>query len=437
MRESIFFNRRQIRLIRRYGHLYRLIFKYGVRFFSGLISFFLVWGLVNASYFSDLYLREKLDLSTTKTQLTQTYQNKKEKILNFSGVKLELLFGNAEIQSGTLLSQDNLLSKNGVILPRLALIDNTVADQLFSTFSGAEAQKNNFYTFFSQVLLPPLQTNTPSQNPIKKIDLEGKSLKNYFGLSCLDRAGARSFVCKNYLDDFLDAVYTFDLFPYQNEKENADYVLELEMQNSFLADEFFEIYQHFIGDFGLQQRFCDASLKYLQYGGHWDARFDEMFRRCGGKRYDEYQLLRDFIHISKGIALNYLDQKVYASELLNTYKLYSLQQLFYKNLQSGEATASLLQVYFAFLQELLEKETRLNQPLLSAFSKHFTLWFHTEILLPYLRDNDSKLSSEERVALRTKLLLLNSGDPSRNLKALVDTQNSENNNKNQTENQTS
>lgn len=434
MRESIFFNSRQIRLIRWYGYLYRLIFEYGVRFFSGLLSVFLVCGLVSSAYFSDLYLREQIDTSTIKTQLTQEYQKNLTEISSFSGVDLHLALGAVKVQSGTLFSQENLLSKDGVVLPRLAVIDGRYADQLFASFSGAKVASGEYYRFFSEVLLAPLQVANQKNFASKKLDLAGKSLKSYFGLSCLDGAGKMSVVCGRYVEEFLDAMYTFDLFPYQQETEDLAY---LEMQTSPLADEFFEIYQHFIADFSLQQRFCDASLKYLQYGGHWDARFDDMFRRCGEQSYEKYQFLRDFIAINNGIALNYIDAKVYGSQLLNSYKLYSLQQLFYKNLNSGEATSGLLQVYFAFLQELLEKESRANQSLLSDFSKHFTLWLHTELLLPYLRDNQSKLSSEERVALRTKLLLLNSGDRARNIKPLVAKTTAENASQSKEENQIS
>lgn len=145
-----------------------------------------------------------------------------------------------------------------------------------------------------------------------------------------------------------------------------------------------------------------------------------MFRRCGDQQYKNYIALRDFMKLTRGISLGYADNSSYSSTALNTYKLYSLQQLLYRTMQTEERLVILFQTYFAFLQDLLQKESRSNIELLPQFSKEFTYWFHTKILAPYLREHSEKLTAEERSALTTKLMLVNNGDRSRNMKGLLE-----------------
>lgn len=183
-------------------------------------------------------------------------------------------------------------------------------------------------------------------------------------------------------------------------------------------DEYFLIYKQLNKNFKRSKDFCKVSLRYLQYGGETDKRFDEIFQHCNQERSQQYYALKDFIQLTRGLSLGYADTTVYATQAFNTYKLYSLQQLLFRSLKTDEKITIILQSYLGFLQELLQRETRTSNQLLSNFSKAFTLWFHENILNPYLRENGGKLNSEEISRLITKLLLVNHGDRLRNMNGL-------------------
>ncbi|MDO4713135.1 MAG: hypothetical protein Q4B28_00215 [bacterium] len=160
-------------------------------------------------------------------------------------------------------------------------------------------------------------------------------------------------------------------------------------------------------------------MQYLQYGGKNDDRFSPIFHSCGSEMYNQYVFLRDFLLLTDSLRLGYLDAKVYASAVLNQYKLFSLQQLLYQRLTRSENTEPLLQAYLEFLYEVLTREGMRGVSLLGQFAKDFSYWYNTHILLPYLRDENSKLSKEVRTNFMSKLLVIDNGNKNLNVLGLA------------------
>ena len=104
------------------------------------------------------------------------------------------------------------------------------------------------------------------------------------------------------------------------------------------------------------------------------------------------------------------DGKIFNDTRLNQYKLFSLQQLLYKQIKSSAQIESLLSSYLDFWVNLLSKENERRTQLLDSFSKQFSHWYHQNLLLPYLRDENAKVSSEQKNQLLTKLLHIENGD---------------------------
>ncbi|MDO4713137.1 MAG: hypothetical protein Q4B28_00225 [bacterium] len=88
MRETIFFNRDQLKIIRWYGYLYYLVFEYGIWIFSALASFVVVWLFFFTSYFSHLGLKENIDVTDVQNQLRQEYLGQRSLVSSFSGFQL-------------------------------------------------------------------------------------------------------------------------------------------------------------------------------------------------------------------------------------------------------------------------------------------------------------------------------------------------------------
>jgi len=108
-------------------------------------------------------------------------------------------------------------------------------------------------------------------------------------------------------------------------------------------------------------------VRYGQYGGILDDRFSEIFHDCGSEYYNQFITLRDFSALSRTLELGYADAKIYSSQILNEYKLISLQQAIYKQLSNTSDVKSLMQSYFNFLREILIKEKSKNADLIGAF----------------------------------------------------------------------
>ena len=79
-----------------------------------------------------------------------------------------------------------------------------------------------------------------------------------------------------------------------------------------------------------------------------------------------------------------------------------------------------MQSYFNFLREILIKEKSKNADLIGAFPKTFTYRYNMNIIAPYLKDENSKMTKEDRTALTSQLLSLNYGDKIANFAGLQD-----------------
>lgn len=155
MRESIFFNREQLKIIRRYSWIYQGFFKYGTWIFSFLLSVLIIWGIVFSGYFSSLSLL-KGEVITNGESIVERYQEKQETIAAFSGIQAKILHGQLMLSSsGELLSQNNLLLSSGTIFPNsLAISDKERA--LLSEKSKAEKVDEEYlHRFFTTFIQKP------------------------------------------------------------------------------------------------------------------------------------------------------------------------------------------------------------------------------------------------------------------------------------------
>ena len=410
MKESIFFNKQQLQIIRWYNYLYTLFFEYWVWFFGFLISLLVVSGLVMFPIFSEVYGKETGDTTRIENQMRTSYMDQRSVINSFSWFHVQMLWGPVQSLTGGFSSQDNLINFSGLILPRTVLIDqakwNTYAEPILSS----TYDKNLINSYFLDIFVTPLQKATLNAKPYAGLPVQW-DIKQFFGLSCLDTISAGSFVCQHYVNQFLKSFYVYDLaWVGGNNAMNDTFTVNTQP----IPDEFFTIYEKLKYNSDNQKRFCSGILQYLQYGGKNDNRFWEIFSDCGSEEYATYTELRDFLTIKESLALGYVDAKVSSSKLLNEYKLFVMQQLLYKALLASEDANSLLQSYLSFLSDLLLKESNRNWELINQFARDFTYWYNVSIVDPYLKDEKSKIDKETRNTLTTRLFSIHNGNKTLN-----------------------
>ena len=415
MKESIFFNKQQLQIIRWYNYLYTLFFEYWVWFFGFLISLLVVSGLVMFPIFSEVYGKETGDTTRIENQMRTSYMDQRSVINSFSGFHVQMLWGPVQSLTGGFSSQDNLINFSGLILPRTVLIDqakwNTYAEPILSS----TYDKNLINSYFLDIFVTPLQKTTLNSKPYAGLPVQW-GIKHFFGLSCLDTISAGSFVCQHYVNQFLKSFYVYDLAWVWGNNPMSD---SFTVNTQPIPDEFFTIYEKLKYNSNNQKRFCSGILQYLQYGGKNDNRFWEIFSDCGSEEYATYTELRDFLTIKESLALGYVDAKVSSSKMLNEYKLFVMQQLLYKALLASEDANSLLQSYLSFLSDLLLREANRSSQLINQFARDFSYWYNVSIVDPYLKDEKSKIDKETRNTLTTRLFSIHNGNKTLNFIGLA------------------
>ena len=415
MKESIFFNKQQLQLIRWYNYLYTLFFEYWVWFFGFLISLLVVSGLVMFPIFSEVYGKETGDTTRIENQMRTSYMDQRSVINSFSWFHVQMLWGPVQSLTGGFSSQDNLINFSGLILPRTVLIDQAKWNTYAEPILNSTYDKNLINSYFLDIFVTPLQKTTLNTKPYAGLPVQW-DIKQFFGLSCLDTISAGSFVCQHYVNQFLKSFYVYDLAWVGGNNATSD---TFTVNTQPIPDEFFTIYEKLKYNSDNQKRFCSGILQYLQYGGKNDNRFWEIFSDCGSEEYATYTELRDFLTIKESLALGYVDAKVSSSKLLNEYKLFVMQQLLYKALLASEDANSLLQSYLSFLSDLLLKESNRNWELINQFTRDFTYWYNVSIVDPYLKDEKSKIDKETRNTLTTRLFSIHNGNKTLNFIGLA------------------
>ena len=415
MKESIFFNKQQLQIIRWYNYLYTLFFEYWVWFFGFLISLLVVSGLVMFPIFSEVYGKETGDTTRIENQMRTSYMDQRSIINSFSGFHVQMLWGPVQSLTGGFSSQDNLINFSGLILPRTVLIDQAKWNTYAKPILNSTYDKNLINSYFLDIFVTPLQKTTLNTKPYAGLPVQW-DIKQFFGLSCLDTISAGSFVCQHYVNQFLKSFYVYDLAWVGGNNATSD---TFTVNTQPIPDEFFSIYEKLKYNSNNQKRFCSGILQYLQYGGKNDNRFWEIFSDCGSEEYATYTELRDFLTIKESLALGYVDAKVSSSKLLNEYKLFVMQQLLYKALLASEDANSLLQSYLSFLSDLLLKESNRNWELINQFTRDFTYWYNVSIVDPYLKDEKSKIDKETRNTLTTRLFSIHNGNKTLNFTGLA------------------
>lgn len=415
MKESIFFNKQQLQIIRWYNYLYTLFFEYWVWFFGFLISLLVVSGLVMFPIFSEVYGKETGDTTRIENQMRTSYMDQRSVINSFSGFHVQMLWGPVQSLTGGFSSQDNLINFSGLILPRTVIIDQAKWNTYAEPILNSTYDKNLINSYFLDIFVTPLQKTTLNSKPYAGLPVQW-DIKHFFGLSCLDTISAGSFVCQHYVNQFLKSFYVYDLAWVGGNNAMSD---TFTVNTQPIPDEFFTIYEKLKYNSNNQKRFCSGILQYLQYGGKNDNRFWEIFSDCGSEEYATYTELRDFLTIKESLALGYVDAKVSSSKLLNEYKLFVMQQLLYKALLASEDANSLLQSYLSFLSDLLLKESNRNWELINQFTRDFTYWYNVSIVDPYLKDEKSKIDKETRNTLTTRLFSIHNGNKTLNFTGLA------------------
>lgn len=397
MKESIFFNREQLKLIRWYWILFQVVFKFGIGILSVFLSVIAVWWIFYSWYFSSIYLLEKEDVGEVSPAMLH-YNDKVRQVETMTWLEWKVLNWKISLSDGQIVAQDCLLVSNWLVLPRLTDIsyDDLV---LYSSGQNQESYDSTYMSrFFYTVLVKPLSRINFWENSPSLFQMNS-SMKDLFGLGCTISPSKNSFVCKSYVNSFLNRFYLYDLK--NSVDEINQYYLALQWNDSD------------------KKRMCEWLIRYGKYWDTMDARLSDLFRSCWSEYYNEYILLRDFLELTKALWASYVEWQAYTDPDLNQYKLYALLQQLYRELSASTTDVKTTMVsYLSFLREVLTKEWLRKQELLSPFAKSVAYWFDMNILSSYFKDENSKMDKDDRTSLNSEMLSLHYWDSFSNFEGL-------------------
>ena len=387
MQESIFYNKEQLKIIRNYGWIHLTLFKFGIAIIAWLASIGVSFWMISSGYFSSIYLLEKKD-DTTVSQAQMAYTNKQQQVSSIQWLQWILLNWNINITEGSIIAQEALLTKGGITLPRKTNISTTALDYYIQGQTKERFSSDYMNGFFQTMLVNPASDDTTIKNP--PLFMLWGSLKDIFGLECTTTNSKSSFVCTSYIKNFLKRFYLYDLSNSTNEINI--YFSALSNNSSY------------------KKGICDGLLMNGNFVTSIDTNLSDLFRNCGGDDYNRFILLRDFLSINRQLWMGYIDTIAYNNKTLNEYKLFSIQQLLYREITNSSDVKSLVQSYLWFLREVLIKEEGRQDELLSVFTKSFAYWFNMNILSPYFKDENSKMEKGDRTSLNADMLTINYWD---------------------------
>lgn len=391
--------------------IYHTLFEYGIYVFWGTVSLLILMLTFSVSAFSVVKESNFDDIVRIKEQNIETKKVYELNVAQQSWIELISLWGMVKTENSWFVSQDNLLSVDGkFVLPRIAGGETKKITDFIQNLSGETYQNSDFSNFFQEILVKPLSFLSPRTMDFKRYSLT-QDIATYFGLGCLNTRSEGSFVCqsavKNFLENFFVVESSYGLAPsdpyyIQNPTEEA-------WENTLLST-LIQIYPKIRYSHEKKKLFCQGVIQYLNYGGVMNTSLTDMMGSCDGEVFKSYTFAKDFNEIKDGFLWGVSDGKIFNDTRLNQYKLFSLQQLLYKQIKSSAQIESLLSSYLDFWVNLLSKENERGTQLLDSFSKQFSHWYHQNLLLPYLRDENAKVSSEQKNQLLTKLLQIENGD---------------------------
>jgi hypothetical protein len=130
-------------------------------------------------------------------------------------------------------------------------------------------------------------------------------------------------------------------------------------------------------------------------------------QQCPTDQWQQYKTLNEFITVDQDIANNIISSNTSTNPNINAYKLLSLQQILYKNLQAGNPNKNFLISYLNYSQQLINKPNAL-----APLYKDMLYRINTNILLPKLETSTSKTITKTEInQIINQITLLNRGNP--------------------------
>lgn len=315
-----------------YRNLSDIVFKFWIYFLIWVISI-LFLSIINFDskkvfsfrYKSDSYLT---NLSNNLKWDIFSYDNKRR----VNWLDLEILRWNFSYSWNSISSYNNLLVYSWFILPFKFSTSKKIDVKPYSSFLSWDYDINDINKYLSQFVLIKTEWVDSDIKEFNSLVLSEDGIKDFYQLSCISKINLIPFFCNKNIWIFTHNLHNYEI-----------------LSNK---DEFIDVFSNLI-DSKYNKQICDWIINYVWYSYDTNDSIENIVSRCGQSYLDKYTKLKNYKDLSNQLHKDIYTDKVYNDNQLNSYKLVSLQNNIYMNLQKWIINNSLMEWYIAFINKLL------------------------------------------------------------------------------------
>ena len=378
-------------IVEKYKKIHRIVFRWGI-YILFLVLWWVLWivAQVYANQPKTSYIINDSSIQSKNSWREDTSDKVFSDLANNESLDIKIItpYGFAWVEGKILRSKSNLVSYEWIILPQMAYIDSEWYDFIsLEKFTNGETTREDLEKMVKYLITDDLIYNKTASLP-KVSDTRWRwqtfdvGLVEWFNLSCVDNTKVSGLVCDKFLNIFYDYGKYYDLSRYSSEL--LILVRELRNQNKDI------------------EPICKMINEYVLHSWETSSIFNSIMSNCNWELRSFYENLVNFINDENSLTIE--PTRIFENSDLNAYKLLSLQQIVYRNLDTSSVNEELIKSYLTFVQNLINKDRWSNHYLASIY-KDILYVFNTDILEQKLVQK-WKLSSE----IRKQLDQINNGN---------------------------
>ncbi len=278
--------------------------------------------------------------------------------LTLSGVDVVLCNGYNYIQSWNYVWTNTLWTVNGRSMLMNTHVENVTWLNNIDLFNG---NKDYFIEDFNNIIDKFLyNTWTYDELIYKQLNLS-EDVESFFEITCINNNLSISTICKNNIDNFLETFFVYDF--------DWKYDQLIQIQEKLSSKE--------------NDAFCKGLIDHAKYSQTVNSETLFMIDECTQDIQDSYYDLYDLISLNAELEEWYISNKKYINNnLLNEYKLLSIQKFIVEMFDSWKFDIYVIDSYVRYLSNLLHKE-----PYLRGIYYDWTYIFNNNYLIPKLNSN--------------------------------------------------
>ena len=347
-----------------YEKIHKTIFKYGI-----FIILLIIWGITTARILNKEYTSSiKIDtsLEVQKVKLLADFSKKNNQGNDNQDIQTYIILGEIKKDDQNFESYNNLITYKWYVVPRLFWISNTMPLQPLSYYENNQYSLEDMQTFFKNIIIA---SNKDLETINKQTSLPLNNIISDFNLQCLFQTKIYNWICNKFTQDFINSFFLYNI--------------------QFDLDGFSKVEDILVKNEEYKAKICNQLNNYVLYSKTTNENIERLFSQCPQENKDKFLTFSSFLEVQKELENKSISSKVYTNDMINIYKLVSIQQIMYDDSINKRVNIDRIDGYLEFIQELLKKNK------LSKIYKEIVYYFNNYYIKPWLESPEAWLLTDK------------------------------------------